>query len=208
MKFNCRKDIFKSYYLNLERRRDRRETTEEKFHNLSINVERICAVDGLKLDNDPVYANTLGHVIMWANTMNLNAPCAIYEDDVVFCDDFSNFYENTVLEIPFKIDVLFLGMSWSVFSDPVDGISRVNDGFGTFSYILFPSGAIKLLQEFKKAPNIPSDHISQKLILNGELNAYIPNPFWCVSGMESDIDVRLNSGVRFGKNYIDYHKLI
>jgi GR25 family glycosyltransferase involved in LPS biosynthesis len=101
--------------INLDRRTDRWEESEEEFKKHGLNVERFSAFDGKSLTQMPgLNAGQLGAIyshrgiIQKAKDRNLDN-ILILEDDVKFSDDVNNQFSEIYSRIPDDWDVILFG---------------------------------------------------------------------------------------------------
>ena len=127
----------KIYYINLDKRKDRKKHMEEQFKKAGIkNYQRISAVDGSKLRNPPSYIVssygrkslqkkkkdrgldlTSGSVALALTYYKLfnriskskDDYCLIFEDDVILGDNFMNNLLKSIKELPPSWELFFLG---------------------------------------------------------------------------------------------------
>lgn len=111
----------KIYCINLDRRLDRWQLCQEQFVKLDMTVERISAVDGnpdnVKMtatDGRIVKPGMIGCALSHLKTVNLAKSqganrILILEDDIEFCDNFNEKFEEYVLYIPDSWNLLYTG---------------------------------------------------------------------------------------------------
>jgi GR25 family glycosyltransferase involved in LPS biosynthesis len=101
-------DFFdKVIVINLDRRTDRMEKLTPQLEKLDIQYKRFSAVDGKKLDIDPIVAGLQSHL----QVMKLIAGqrVLILEDDAQFVEDFNEKFEKVMQTLPEDWDIFYLG---------------------------------------------------------------------------------------------------
>jgi GR25 family glycosyltransferase involved in LPS biosynthesis len=101
-------DFFdKVIVINLDRRTDRMEKLSPQLEKLDIQYKRFSAVDGKKLDIDPIVAGLRSHL----QVMKLIAGqrVLILEDDAQFVEDFNEKFEKVMQTLPEDWDIFYLG---------------------------------------------------------------------------------------------------
>jgi hypothetical protein len=127
----------KSYCISLERRPDRWETVKKEFDSNEIFVERFFATDGQLLENTSqfFYKGEAGaldsHRRVLKDAIDNDLDCvAIFEDDVMFVDNFNEKFENYYSEIPSDWETIGLGYNkpsghWNKISNNVSRLRNV-----------------------------------------------------------------------------------
>jgi len=101
-------DFFdKVIVINLDRRTDRLEKIDSQLKELGIHYERFSAVDGKKLDIDPVTAGTMSHLQVMKQVANQRV--LILEDDAQFVNNFNEKFEKVIQTLPEDWDIFYLG---------------------------------------------------------------------------------------------------
>lgn len=133
---NIMNDFFdKIYCINLDKRVDRWEKVKTRFDEVGINVERFSAIetrqgwDGCKASHLKIIEN--------AKNNNYNS-IFIFEDDIVFTDDFIKKINEIIDELKkTKWDLLYLSGNQNNAKDikPIsDNLSQIDSMLGTGSY--------------------------------------------------------------------------
>jgi GR25 family glycosyltransferase involved in LPS biosynthesis len=93
--------------INLDRRTDRMDKLVPQLEKLDIQYKRFSAVDGKKLDIDPIVAGLRSHL----QVMKLIAGqrVLILEDDAQFVEDFNEKFEKVMQTLPEDWDIFYLG---------------------------------------------------------------------------------------------------
>jgi GR25 family glycosyltransferase involved in LPS biosynthesis len=107
----------KAYCINLDSRKDRWDESKEEFDRNNINVERVSAFDGSKLNlNFPpeIKEGAVGcsfshlYVMKMAKQLNLSN-YLVLEDDIKFVDNFIEIFPQVMSQVPSDWDMLYLG---------------------------------------------------------------------------------------------------
>jgi len=136
------------YCLNLDRREDKWKIVKEKFDTLGINVCRFSAVDGNHINEDILKKHPklnkyevgcmLSHynIVMDAKK-NAYKRILIFEDDVLFVDDFLNKFTKKVAKIP-NWKIFYLGATQWTWGDVkfIEDFYYANKTDGTFAYAI------------------------------------------------------------------------
>jgi glycosyl transferase family 25 len=149
------------YCINLERRKDRKDSMQYQFSKQKIDVEFVNAVDGKLLepsdeikelfrDNDFYYRRgvigcAMSHINLWKRiveeSMSEEVVC-IFEDDVKYVMLLKNYQKNT--------DVLFLSYHTNRRTEQtkqqIIKLNHLNYIGGTHNYIITTKGAKKMLE--------------------------------------------------------------
>jgi len=188
MKIN---DFFQeSYCINLDRRKDRWESCSAQFAKNNIEVKRISAIDGREFFKSPS-SGTRRNASAHANAaLNLNhtmliqeckakkiKSILIFEDDVLFVDNFERQFFELSKKVPEDWDILYLGgyheggldkicdrvykCKWTLCMHAIGIHSRMFDEI------------IKKYQSFMETK--PADHIIADM--HSKCNAYTFYPF-------------------------------
>ncbi len=199
-------------FINLNRHPARRSRMEGIFASLGISATRVPAVDGKLLPpidgkNMAEVALTIGQKGLWQEVVATGKPFALFEDDVIFCKRFREYWHEREITIPEDTDIFYLGLLWPhvVPHKEHSHLHSVQHCFGTASYILFPSGARKLIEAEEREPNRACDHYPHSLLKAGKLIGVCPKPTWCIQQWaESSIAPRCSDAhLRFGDVFED-----
>ena len=140
------------FYLNLERRVDRKIKMEEQLKKTSHNITRFNAVDGNQLttlngfkgtirnSEKKQYATFLSHLNMikiakdkkWNNLL-------IFEDDVTLCNDFDKRLDFLIKKLPNDWKIVYLGFTETDITKlqkVSDYIYKVNEVYGCFGMLI------------------------------------------------------------------------
>jgi GR25 family glycosyltransferase involved in LPS biosynthesis len=93
--------------INLDRRTDRMEKLAPQLEKLDIQYKRFSAVDGKKLDIDPVVAGLRSHLQVMKQIAGQRV--LILEDDAQFVEDFNEKFEKVMQTLPEDWDIFYLG---------------------------------------------------------------------------------------------------
>lgn len=101
-------DFFdKVIVINLDRRTDRMEKLAPQLEKLDIQYKRFSAVDGKKLDIDPIVAGLRSHLQVMKQIAGQRV--LILEDDAQFVEDFNEKFEKVMQTLPEDWDIFYLG---------------------------------------------------------------------------------------------------
>jgi GR25 family glycosyltransferase involved in LPS biosynthesis len=101
-------DFFdKVIVINLDRRTDRMEKLAPQLEKLDIQYKRFSAVDGKKLDIDPIVAGLQSHLQVMKQIAGQRV--LILEDDAQFVEDFNEKFEKVMQTLPEDWDIFYLG---------------------------------------------------------------------------------------------------
>lgn len=137
-----------AFYINLDRRLDRRELFEKRIKEINLQVERISATEFKKEDVKDVNVKNWHAKIScthshfkaikeakdrgWSNVL-------IFEDDCIFSEDFNINIQNCLNDLK-NIDwnLFYLGGEPNDYCDPItNNVSKVKSGiYGTHAYII------------------------------------------------------------------------
>lgn len=162
------------FIINLSQSTDRLTQQIEQFSQLTLSFERLPAVGISDIDNryyrhiqkygqrlikQTEVACFLSHKKAWERVIELNKPCVVLEDDAVLVKDFKEILKE-INQLNQNIDLINLEVQprYKVVSKHPK-ISLVNQNYhlyrlyleksGSGGYIIFPSGAQKLLEHSK-----------------------------------------------------------
>ena len=93
--------------INLDRRTDRMDKLAPQLEKLGIQYKRFSAVDGKKLDIDPIVAGLRSHLQVMKQIAGQRV--LILEDDAQFVEDFNEKFEKVMQTLPEDWDIFYLG---------------------------------------------------------------------------------------------------
>jgi len=99
--------------ISLQRREDRKQKIIEKFENIGLSFNFFNAIDGNNIENPQmknVYAEACkkSHLNLLQQQINNQSPYyCVFEDDVVFEDDFLTSFQK--LKFPYDFGIIYLG---------------------------------------------------------------------------------------------------
>jgi len=132
------------------------------------------------------YGCLMSHLRVMEQAARLDTPMAVFEEDVVFCEDFAARLPEVLAGVPGGWDQLYLGGQHLTAPVPMvnPGIVRGVDVNRTHAYILAPSGARKAykrimerLGEGRRGGQV--DYLFGDMHRDGTLAAYCPVPWLC-----------------------------
>lgn len=193
-----------TYCVNLDRRPDRWEQCQKKFALLNLLVERWPAIDGEQLDLNisGLPKGSLGNLITHINQLKFAQDenlenILIFEDDVVFDEDFLDIFSQHSQFIPDDWDVIYFGGNHMRSPTPFKGrLHLLRETYTTHAVAInakFYDTAIKRMSEFSQTNNgMPIDVYLVSLMvdaINGgshKILGFYPNITWQEEGF-SDI---------------------
>ncbi len=148
--------IDRVYVVNLASREDRRkawETLLQKLPVLKSKTEFYTAVDGNKLNNQTKLRNgelgcSMSHAGIWKDALEKGYRfILVFEDDVLFDDQFETKLEAVLQEIDQDFDWIYLYNTWDYRpAEPFsEKLAKVIASLGTQAYILNTSATNRLL---------------------------------------------------------------
>lgn len=158
------------FFINLDRRKDRREQFEKEIEKIGIQVERFPAI----VDSIPALGCTISHlsVLKIARQRNYESVC-IFEDDFEFLISQEE-YKNILANIPHDFDVVMLG--WYIFKS-----TPYNDTFGKVIHATTASGYVvnkkfydTLIQNLEEAVTLFRENMNQY----DAVSKYINDQYW------------------------------
>lgn len=197
------------YVINLERRKDRMERMINELKKIDVSYRIFNAVDGLKIkdrDNiisNPEVATIKSHMGVIKDAIyNEYDKIAIFEDDIIFCDDFDKRLKYYIENIPKDWDIMYLGSNLNSCQEPAlikHGIYKVKESYGCFAIILNNKNG--LFQKIVNGENynIPYDNYIRSL--QKELNCYVFKPFF-VKTLYTQSDINPDRG-EFSYDIVD-----
>jgi len=174
------------FCINLDHRQDKWEQCQEEFtkHNIE-NVNRFSAIYGNpdnlphNMTTEPILTNigvTLSHlrILEYAQENNLDN-VLIFEDDVVFVDDFNDKFNALFHEIPNDWDMIyFSGTNVGGLQSVTDKIWRTYGTLTAHSYIIKSSVYSLFIDKFRKLENVGDFTFAQN---HQYIKAYIYMPY-------------------------------
>ena len=209
--FNINNIFDQVYVINLDKRKDRLEHIKKQFSEYDISFRRVSAVDGHQCKNKPENASindgewgcTLSHIKVLKNARkNGYEQFLVFEDDVVFEDNFLERFENYYKQLPSKWEMFYLGANTThdqKIKEISRNVKRTFHSLTTHSYALKSKICGKILNTIENNKNKkPVDNIYTSI--QKEHNVYVFKPNIVIQ-MEGYSNVR--SGFR---NYDDVLK--
>jgi len=199
----------KSYCINLDRRTDRwEENCLPQFKKLGLEVERFSATDGkteFDLGHGDVYnaelAGSFSHLraIKKAKEDGVEK-LFLLEDDVVFHDNVSEMFKDTIGNVPEDWDILFFGGNHVGGMRPISqGVVRLGGsyaihacGIKNTSYDLLITHLEKSIEKVKNnpqqrfTPSVAADYFLAQVHRNLNVYCFVPHMAWQKDG-HSDI---------------------
>lgn len=185
------------YLINLKHRRDRLLMSKKQLNKIGVNNYKLFqAVDARKLGltgvnekNQGLIGCFMSHYILLQNAiLNGIKRMVVFEDDVIFCNDFKERFIEEFKQVPNKWELLYLGYYERGESKLkiANNICVPKCTWGTHGYMVQNAGIIKMfdgLQEIKGHIDIQIDNQLVK-----DIYTYCFSPALCFqSGIKSDI---------------------
>jgi len=197
------------YVINLERRKDRMEHMINELKKIDVSYRIFNAVDGLKIkdrDNiisNPEVATIKSHMGVIKDAIyNEYDKIAIFEDDIIFCDDFDKRLKYYIENIPKDWDIMYLGSNLNSCQEPAlikTGIYKVKESYGCFAMILNNKNG--LFQKIVNGENYNMPYDNYIRSLQKELNCYVFKPFF-VKTLYTQSDINPDRG-EFSYDIVD-----
>lgn len=170
----------KIYCINLDKRTDRWSDCQKEFDKQNIIVERFSAVDGKTVKQIPsLLPGQIGclisqlSVIKKAKESNLSS-VLIMEDDVQFCDDFSNQFGECMNLVPDNWDMIFFGANHIQRPSKInEKIYKLNYSYSAHCYAIRNTVFDILINLLTNSTN-PLDVVYANI--QSSINAYVVNP--------------------------------
>jgi len=198
--------VNKIYCINLDRRSDRWEHMKNQFARFNINVERFSAVDGkslrkkeLKIKHDDLGNNVRGaqgalksHRAILKEAIDRDYDrIAVFEDDIIFCDDFIDRFDYYANVVPKDWDIMYLGCHYNNSPSPKmvrTYIYKNERNFGCFAMILNKQMIRKIYELTEPEEKTIDDYISTIIKIH---NVYCFIPFF-VKTIKTVSDISTN----------------
>lgn len=173
--------------INLDRRLERWQQMQGKFQQHGIHaVRRFTAIDGetatipASWPGTPgAYGCLLSHLEVVREARRLGLPSIlIFEDDVVFDDQFERKFTESIRQLPADWDMLFFGALHK--DEPIkvsDNIGRITQANSTYAYALRDTGFDAFIELNSKGNEVLD---ANSLVLQKEFNCYcfMPHLAW------------------------------
>jgi len=196
----------KIYVINLDRRPDRMQQCQVEFNKIGVDVERVSAIDGNKVPNSmglsprdkACFAVTTLHTRLIEDAMlNKYDNFLIFEDDVVFVDNFNEIFNKRMEFLPEDWDLLYIGGNHILHVNGFDLITGdknfkvTKENYKTLNYELskspctycthamainsrFYNRTVNKLKQFPKSPG--TDNLYYQLQMEGcNTYAFLPS---------------------------------
>ena len=172
------------FYINLDKRIGRRELMEREKKKHNLNIIRFSGIDGMAMERKNKFINK-GEYGCWSSAYKLwekvrdsEKTSIIFQDDIVFCENFSNKLNNLLKEANvLDYDIILLAHNWYHTQQKIpvtDNISTIGLFHGLQGYIITPKCAkylCKRFQDSSKWPK-PDDVTIGELSLAKELKVF------------------------------------
>lgn len=151
------------YYINLDRRPQRKEALEGLAKEQNIKIERFPGYDGMK-DAEPRNKNLkrghfgcwMSHLGVWDTIAKSGKLGIVLEDDIVFDNNFMDKLNAILSDSSYMTyDILLLGHNWCTNKDPITKrICSIGLYYGCQGYIITPKCAKYLCDKYNKVEEI------------------------------------------------------
>lgn len=197
--------VDKIYCVNLDVRTDRWELISEEFEKVNLDVERFSAVEGSKIPlneltiiNDDLGTNIRGaqgalkshRAILKEAIDNKYEKIAVFEDDLIFCDDFEGRLNYYIAYTPPDWDMMYMGCHYYGCENPTyirHYIYKNKRNFGCFAMIIKKDMIQKIYDYTMEETKTIDDYISEMVKDN---NCYSFIPFFVkTTNTVSDISI-------------------
>lgn len=187
----------KTYIINLERRPDRLLSAMKQLDKTHIDYRIFPAIDGktlgitgIEINNPGLIGCYLSHFFIFQEAvMNNYKRIAIFEDDIIIHDNFTEKMTNIMREIPSKWEILYMGYyerNPGYKTKINEDIVIQRDIWGTHAFMVQNDGIRKIWDKLKTIKAHIDVQLSQ--YINKDLYTYCVYPSLCSqSGVKSDI---------------------
>jgi len=173
------------YAINLERRVDRLDHITKEFHRIGTSFKRYNAIDG-KTIGDNVRSSQIAclrsHVGVIKDAIDKGyKKIAVFEDDIIFCDDFEKRFDYYSFMVPDNWDIMYLGCHFNNCKLPTFAKSFIyydQESYGCFAMILNNKNELfqKIIDITKEEIKSIDDYIHDNILK--EFKAYVFMPFF------------------------------
>lgn len=157
MKINIR--TLPTYYINLDRQEERRQSTEYTLNRLNFNS--VIRVSGISCDDSKVGCARSQHKVL--SELSISSPFLLMEDDCVYTG-----VEDFEYEVPDDADALFIGNSqWARFlnfSGPFLYYRKIDDKIVQVYNMLAAHAVIYLSEEYRQVCSRISKYCGYQLL--------------------------------------------
>ena len=154
------------YYINLDKRTDRKEEIIGELNKLNLKSEQIERVPGVYIENFGALGCSYSHIECLKRFIKSNKNnCIIFEDDFMFKPDI-NFIEllNNFFDLHIDYDVCMLSMNPNTLEDTeISFLKKVNEAQTTSGYIVNKKFAKMLLNNYIKSSELLKTTKNQSL---------------------------------------------
>jgi glycosyl transferase family 25 len=175
------------YYINLDKRTDRKEEIIGELNKLNLKSEQIERVPGVYIEDFGALGCSYSHIECLKRFIKSNKNnCIIFEDDFMFKPDI-NFIEllNNFFDLHIDYDVCMLSINPNTLEDTeISFLKKVNEGQTASGYIVNKKFANVLLDNLIKGAELLKKTHNQPLYMNDQYwkkiqpdnNWYVFNP--------------------------------
>ena len=166
------------YYINLDRRKDRKIYMERMLSSINISYKRFEAVASDKLGFKARLACKQSHInLIELAAKNNFANICILEDDCVFIENFQEILVQNIEHLPNNWDILYLGHCFDggISNKISSSLYETKVTYCTHAYCL-NNRSYNLILDKLNSSDHPIDHIYKYLCSSKIINGYIINP--------------------------------
>ena len=159
------------FYINLDKRADRRVLMEKELELIGLSGERFVG-----LERSPgIVGCGYSHLSVLVEARNRGLPnVLIFEDDILLSPKFNEYLEQTLKKIPSDWDMIVLGYGHEkYFAEPEGEIRKIKRFTGCYAYIVNPASLGKIMPYFS-LPGEPVDTILEDLTSRSLITIYAP----------------------------------
>ena len=166
------------YYINLDKRSDRRQHMQKTLSNINLSANRFPAVPSDSRGYEARLACKESHknLIETAIKNNFNNIC-ILEDDCLFIDNFHELFEKNIRFLPINWDILYIGHCFGSGSEYRIGenLYSTSGTYCTHAYCLNKKAYSIIIKKLNSSNNA-IDHIYKNLCYHKIIKGYIIDP--------------------------------
>ena len=174
----------KIYCINLDRRKDRWAQAEEEFKKINCDVTRFPAIDGMLLNkpvnkmNNAEFGCLMSHYKILEDIIKHDGNIfLIFEDDVVFKNNFNELFEKYYNQLPNDWDMVYIsGNNLKELNKITDNIYKTQNTLALHSYFIKKETAIELKKIIEdKLFSLPVDTLFVNYQKKGNVYVFRPH---------------------------------
>lgn len=174
--------IDNTFVINLKRRTDRIKHIEKEFDRFNIHYERFNAIDGKSIGVSGEVACLRSHLGVLSEAIKKGyKKIAVFEDDVILCNDFLERFDYFISNVPNDWEVLYLGCGYIYGSPKIlvkPYIYKIKQCHGCFAMILNNKNGLfnRIIETAKSEQKAIDNYMAEDILPH--LNAYVFEPFF------------------------------